>query len=95
MQTFWIGTAYLLSNAVMMPFIASLSNVFGRQVCLVVSLAFFTLGSLICCLAENITTLLIGRTFQGVGGGGIIVLSLLIFTDIVPLHCRPKWYGTV
>ncbi|KAH8655542.1 major facilitator superfamily transporter [Xylariales sp. PMI_506] len=94
-QGFWIGTSYLLVNTVSMPLIASLSNVFGRPICLMSSLGFFALGSLLCSLAKNITSLLVGRCLQGIGGGGIMVLSLVIFTDIVPLRFRPKWYGTV
>ncbi|KAK7954731.1 major facilitator superfamily transporter [Apiospora saccharicola] len=94
-QGFWIGTSYLLVNAVTMPFIASLSDIFGRPLCLVAALVFFTAGTLVCSLAHNVGTMLVGRSIQGVGGGGIVVLSLIIFTDIVPLRHRPKWYGTV
>ncbi|KAK7910702.1 major facilitator superfamily transporter [Apiospora marii] len=94
-QGFWIGTSYLLVNAVTMPFIASLSNIFGRPLCLVTALVFFTVGTLVCSLAHSVGTMLVGRSVQGVGGGGIVVLSLIIFTDIVPLRHRPKWYGTV
>ncbi|KAH7303736.1 major facilitator superfamily domain-containing protein [Stachybotrys elegans] len=94
-QGFWIGTSYLLANAVSMPLIAALSDIFGRRACLVVSLGFFTLGSIICCLSRNLACMLVGRCLQGVGGGGVIILSLVIFTDIVPLRFRPKWYGTV
>lgn len=36
-----------------------------------------------------------GRCIQGVGGGGIIALSLVIMTDIVPLRQRPKFYGII
>ncbi|KAK8066871.1 MFS-type transporter [Apiospora hydei] len=90
-----MGPRTLLVNAVTMPFIASLSNIFGRPLCLVTALAFFTAGTLVCSLARNIGTMLAGRSIQGVGGGGIVVLSLIIFTDIVPLRHRPKWYGTV
>ncbi|KAH8763814.1 major facilitator superfamily transporter [Diaporthe sp. PMI_573] len=92
---FWIGTSYLLSNAVTMPFTAELSNIFGRPVVLLASLAFFTGGTLLCCLARSIAVLLAGRSLQGIGGGGILVLSLIIFTDMVPLRWRPKWYGSV
>ncbi|GKT61082.1 major facilitator superfamily transporter [Colletotrichum tofieldiae] len=92
---FWIGTAYLLSNAVMMPFIADLSHVFGRRPCLTVSVASFALGTIFCCVSNSISLMLVGRSFQGVGGAGIIVLCLVIFTDIVPLRLRPKWYGLV
>ncbi|KAK3933999.1 major facilitator superfamily transporter [Diplogelasinospora grovesii] len=94
-QASWVGTAYLLANAVMMPVISSLSDIFGRPVCLFASLSVFALGSLVCCLANSIGVLLIGRSFQGVGGAGIIILSLIIYTDIVPLRFRPKWYGIV
>ena len=94
-QGVWVGTAYLLANAVSMPFIASLSDIFGRPVCLVGSVGIFTLGSVVCCLATGIGVLITGRSLQGVGGGGVTILSLVIFTDIVPLRFRPRWYGTV
>uniref|UniRef100_L2GGU9 Efflux pump antibiotic resistance n=1 Tax=Colletotrichum fructicola (strain Nara gc5) TaxID=1213859 RepID=L2GGU9_COLFN len=92
---FWIGTAYLLANAVMMLFIADLSHVFGRRPCLTISVVFFSLGTVCCCVSRSIGLMLVGRSLQGVGGAGIIVLCLLIFTDIVPLRPRPKWYGLV
>ncbi|KAK7747496.1 hypothetical protein SLS53_001751 [Cytospora paraplurivora] len=94
-QGFWVGTAYLLSTSVSMPFLASISDIFGRPVLLISSVALFSIGSIICATARSIATLLGGRSVQGIGGGGIIVLSLVIFTDIVPLRQRPKWYGGV
>lgn len=78
-----------------MPFLASISDIFGRPILLIFSVVMFTIGSIICATAPDIATLLGGRSVQGIGGGGIIVLSLVIFTDIVPLRQRPKWYGTV
>lgn len=92
-EGFWIGTSYLLTCAVTMPFTASLSDIFGRPICLLVSLAIFTIGTIICCVAQNLATLIGGRCVQGVGGGGIIILGLVIFTDIVPLRFRSKYYG--
>lgn len=94
-QGFWIGTSYLLACGVFMPFIASLSNIFGRPVCLWTCMVFFTVGSIVCSVAHNIATMLVGRCVQGMGGGGVVVLSLVIFTDIVPLRYRPKYYGIV
>ncbi|KAF4486601.1 Efflux pump FUS6 [Colletotrichum fructicola Nara gc5] len=92
---FWIGTAYLLANAVVMLFIADLSHVFGRRPCLTASVASFALGTIFCCVSHSISLMLVGRSLQGLGGAGIIVLCLLIFTDIVPLRFRPTWYGLV
>lgn len=37
--------------------------------------ALFAAGSLIAALANNFTVVLVGRTIQGVGGGGLIALT--------------------
>ncbi len=78
-----------------MPVAASLSDIFGRPVCLTLSLVLFTAGTALCCAADTIGVLLVGRCVQGVGGGGIHVLGGVIMTDIVPLRYRPKWFGVV
>ncbi|KAK8054739.1 major facilitator superfamily transporter [Apiospora phragmitis] len=91
-EGFWVGTSYLLVNAVTMPVIASISEIFGRPLCLEFSLVMFTLGTILCCTATDIAVMLVGRSIQGVG---IQVLSGVIMTDIVLLRHRPKWYGVV
>lgn len=92
-EAFWIGTSYLLVNAITMPIICSISDIIGRPICLTFAIAIFTIGTIVCCVAGNITTLLAGRCIQGVGGGGIHSLGLVVQTDIVPLRWRPKWYA--
>ncbi|KAI0172822.1 major facilitator superfamily domain-containing protein [Hypoxylon sp. FL1284] len=92
-QAFWIGTSYLLVNAVTMPLICSISDVIGRPICLTFSIAAFTIGTILCCTAKGIAVMLVGRCIQGVGGGGIHSLSLVVQTDFVPLRFRPQWYG--
>lgn len=92
-ETFWTGTSYLLTQAVFQPFIVTLSDVFGRRLLYMISLGFFTLGTIVCCVSENFTQLLAGRSVQGIGGGGILALSLVIVTDIIPLRQRPIFIG--
>lgn len=94
-ETFWAGTSYLLANAVLQPMIASLSDEFGRKELLLPSIVLFFTGSVICSIANTFTVLLPGRVIQGVGGGGIITLTQLIFADIVPLRQRPKFFSVV
>ena len=36
---------------------------------------------------------MLGRSIQGVGGGGIISLTEILITDLVPLRERGKWFG--
>lgn len=70
-DAFWAGTSYLLTCAVFQPFIAAVSDFFGRKEMLLLSIAFFTLGTILCGpVAHNFTVLLVGRSLQGIGGGG-------------------------
>lgn len=92
-EAFWVGTSYLLVNAVSMPIICSISDVIGRPICLTFAIVAFTVGTILCCTAKGMAVMLVGRCIQGLGGGGIHSLSLVIQTDLVPLRFRPKWYG--
>ena len=55
----------------------------------------FLIGSLVCAVSHDFSTLLTGRAIQGVGGGGIITLSQVIYGDIVPLRQRPKYFSVI
>ena len=79
----------------MQPFIAALSDIFGRRELLLPSVLLFTIGSILCAVAHNFALLLAGRCVQGIGGGGIITLCQMIFADIVPLRQRPKYFSLV
>ncbi|KAL4876690.1 putative efflux pump antibiotic resistance protein [Aspergillus karnatakaensis] len=94
-EAFWAATSYLLTYAVLQPVIASLSDIFGRRTSLFMSVLLFTIGSLIAAVAQNFACLLAGRTIQGIGGGGVMVLVLVIATDVVPLRYLPKYQGLV
>ena len=75
------------------PTFASLSHIFGRKPLLLIALLFFTVGAIVGALAQDITSLLIGRSIQGIGGGGILTLTEILITDLVPLRERGKWFG--
>jgi len=57
------------------------------------ALVFFCVGAVICAIATDFTYMLIGRTIQGVGGGGIIALGEVIITDLIPLRWRGQYFG--
>jgi MFS family permease len=94
-ESFWAGTSFLLASATFQPFIGALSDIFGRRGLLLGCIFLFALGSLLACLAHEFRLLLAGRTLQGIGGGGIIVLVLVICTDIIPLRQRPQFTSYV
>ncbi|KAF8120836.1 MFS general substrate transporter [Boletus edulis] len=89
----WVGSAYLLSAGAFGPLYGKLSNMFGRKPVIYSCIAIFLLGSMLCGLAQNMTWLIGCRALQGVGGGGLTQLSLIIISDIVPLKERGRYGG--
>ncbi|KAI1387590.1 major facilitator superfamily transporter [Hypoxylon trugodes] len=93
LQAFWSGTSFLLASTVIQPTVASMSHILGRRMMLYFSSAGFAGGSLIAALAQNFNIVLIGRTVQGAGGGGLIVLLEILISDLVPLAHRGTWFS--
>ncbi|KAJ4287259.1 hypothetical protein N0V90_012657 [Kalmusia sp. IMI 367209] len=92
-EAFWSGTSFLLTSTVFQPVLGSFSHIFGRKPLIYLSLAFFLAGAIIAAVANNFTVILVGRSIQGVGGGGIICLTEIVVTDMVPLRERGKWFS--
>lgn len=68
------------------------TNIADHQLQLIyICSAIFFAGSLIGALANDFTILLVGRTIQGIGGGGILTLTEIVVTDLVPLQFRGEW----
>jgi MFS family permease len=80
---------------VFQPSFGSLSDIFGRRPMVLAALALFLIGVLLAATANNFTMLLAGRGIQGIGGGGILALTEIIVTDLVPLRERGKWFGII
>src|ERR1700743_1656778 len=70
-ESTWVLTSYLVSNAIIMPMSGWLSSVLGRKRFYMSCVALFTISSLLCGLAPNLTMLLVFRVLQGIGGGGL------------------------
>ncbi|KAK7545625.1 major facilitator superfamily domain-containing protein [Phyllosticta citricarpa] len=94
-EAFWSGTSFLLTCTVFQPVLGTFSTVFGRKPILILSLIFFGIGAIVAALANDFGVILVGRSIQGIGGGGILVLEEVIVTDMVPLRDRGKWMSVV
>ncbi|KAF8470174.1 major facilitator superfamily domain-containing protein [Kalaharituber pfeilii] len=92
-EAFWSGTSFLLTQTVFQPSYAAFSHIFGRKPLMLIALVLFTAGSIIAAVANNFTVIIIGRSIQGFGAGGVISLTEIVFTDIVPLRERGKYFG--
>lgn len=92
-EAFWSGTSFLVTSAVFQPVIAGLSHGFGRKSLVMISSLFFGVGSILAAVAKSFTLVLVGRSIQGIGGGGILTLGEILVTDLVPLSVRGAWFG--
>ena len=92
-DTSWIMVAYLLAAAVIAPVYGRLGDARGRRNMLLVALSIFTAGSLACGLAQSLPQLVAGRVLQGLGGGGLMVLSQSIIGELVPPLERIRFQG--
>lgn len=73
----------------------SLSEIFGRKLIFLVVLTLFTIGAILCAVAQRIPLMLVGRSIQGLGAGGIITLTDVLITDMVPLRYRGKYIALI
>jgi MFS family permease len=62
---------------------------------LLVALGIFTVGAIVASVANNSAVLLVGRSIQGIGGGGLVALTYIIVTDLVTLRERGKWFALI
>lgn len=68
------------------PFYGKLSNIFGRKPLLLLSYVLFALGNLLCGLADNMMTVIVGRIVGGTGGAGMSSLVSFLIADMVPVR---------
>ncbi|KAJ5103588.1 Efflux pump [Penicillium argentinense] len=92
-QAFWAGTSFLLTSTVFILTFGSLSDTFGRKYTILLALVLFTVGSIVAGAAHNLNIVLVGRSIQGAGGGGILILTEVVITDYVPLRQRGTYFG--
>jgi EmrB/QacA subfamily drug resistance transporter len=92
-QLSWVVTGYLLASTVSTPLWGKLGDLYGRKRFFQASIVLFLLGSALCGLSQTMTELILFRTLQGLGGGGLIVLVQAIIGDIVPPRDRGRYQG--
>ncbi|MEJ2696700.1 MAG: DHA2 family efflux MFS transporter permease subunit [Candidatus Sulfobium sp.] len=80
----WVATGYILSNVIIMPLVAMMSARYGRKHFYMASIFLFTASSLLCAVSWDLTSLVVFRIVQGVGGGAIIPVGQAILRESFP-----------
>src|SRR3954462_3653277 len=77
----WVIDAYALSLAALLLTAGSLADLYGRRRVFVIGLVIFTLGSIACGSAQDITLLTFSRAFQGIGGAAMFATALALLAN--------------
>lgn len=91
----WLFSIYLLAQAVSVPIYSKLADTVGRKPIILVGIALFLIGSLLCGLAWSMPSLILFRLVQGLGAGAVAPMSMTIVGDIYTVAERAKVQGYI
>src|SRR6476620_6168682 len=91
----WVVTAYMLAETIACVLAGKFGDLFGRKRVFQISVLIFIVGSFFCGFAENMTSLIIFRAVQGIGGGGLAVTATALIGEVIPLRERGKYQGAL
>ncbi|MBT2530120.1 DHA2 family efflux MFS transporter permease subunit [Streptomyces sp. ISL-99] len=89
----WVVTAYMLAATAATPLWGKLGDQYGRKKLFQAAIVIFLIGSALCGVAQDMSQLIGFRAVQGLGGGGLMVLSMAIVGDLVPPRERGRYQG--
>ncbi|NEB81049.1 MFS transporter [Streptomyces sp. SID14478] len=82
-ETFpWLVSAFALASAAMLPLYGKLCDTLGAKRVFVGAVATFLLGSALCGLARSMTQLIAARALQGLGGGGLMSITMVVIAHL-------------
>ena len=83
-QINWVLTSYIVAAAIMTPPTGFLAGRFGRKRLFLVSIAGFTVASMLCGMAQSLVQIVLFRILQGMFGAALVPLSQSVLIDIYP-----------
>jgi DHA2 family multidrug resistance protein len=83
-QIAWVLTSYIVAAAIMTPPTGFLAGRFGQKRLFLVSVAGFTVASMLCGLAQSAVQIVLFRILQGAFGAALVPLSQSVLMDINP-----------
>src|ERR1700704_4039034 len=89
----WLITAYLLASTAMIPLYGKIADIHGRAFALRIAIAVHLAGSLLCALAPSMLVLILGRALQGLGGGGLASMGMVVLGDVAAPRERGRYYA--
>ncbi|KAB8237237.1 major facilitator superfamily domain-containing protein [Aspergillus alliaceus] len=89
----WANISFILAVVAIQPIYTSVSDIVGRRLPFYAAFTLFTIGSIVFSVSQSMSVIFLGRVLQGLGGGGLDVLSEIIVADITTLQECPLYIG--
>lgn len=91
----WVTTAYMLTSTTVVPIAGKLADLYGRRLVYVAGILTFMAGSALCGTSADMAQLIVYRGLQGLGGGIMMPMSMIIVGDVFPPEQRGRWQGLI
>ena len=91
----WLFSIYLLAQAVSVPIYGKIADSLGRKPVMLVGIAVFLAGSILCGAAWSMPLLIAARVLQGLGAGAVLPMSMTIVGDIYTVEERARVQGFI
>lgn len=91
----WFTSSYLITAASLSPVISRLSTIFTPGFMILISSTFFAIGAVVTSQARDFATFIAGRVLVGVGGAGVMTLSLILVLQLTSRRRRGVFVGLV
>lgn len=89
----WVFTAYIVASSVTVPILGKLADLYGRRPMMLLGIGLFLAGSVASGLSQSMNQLILARTVQGVGAGGMQPMAMTIVGDLYAPAERARVQG--
>jgi len=89
----WVFSAYVLTSTISLPFWGRLSDLYGRRRFYIIGIVLFLIGSALSGQSNSMFELILFRALQGIGGGALLTLGMIISGEMYSLKERARIQG--
>lgn len=91
----FVSGAYLITSTISIPIFSRLSDIASRRNIFLLGLGIFIVGSALAGLSQNLTELIVFRSLQGIGGGGVFPVAIAMVAVLFPPQTRARITGVL
>ncbi len=94
-QALWFTSSYLIAMSSFAPIMGRLSQIFPPRSLVVFASVLLSVGGLVTGVATNFEVFVVGRIISGIGGAGMMTLSLILVLELTGPRRRGLFIGLV